>query len=167
LSFVLEHVRDPQAMLADARRLASFGDHLFVEVPNIETFKGWPLDEYFHVAHLNYFSPATLTALLRRTGWNVVKIQAVGNYSVAALASAAPADAPHPATYPFAAREVALTVTRIQRRRQREAVGRMTRAVLKPGIRVARGAIRPLLGPDIVELGLQRLRGVFTRIVRS
>lgn len=66
---VLEHVPDPGAMLAGAVRLLRPDGLLYVEVPN----SLYSLEERyypeFHVDHMSYFTPASLAALLVRSGF--------------------------------------------------------------------------------------------------
>ena len=62
---VLEHVDTPLAVLGRLRRWLRDDGRLIVEVPNIEARFEAPITR-FHVAHLFYFSPATLEAIARR-----------------------------------------------------------------------------------------------------
>jgi 2-polyprenyl-3-methyl-5-hydroxy-6-metoxy-1,4-benzoquinol methylase len=64
---VLEHVDSPIAVLAHVRRWLSEDGVLLVEVPNIEAQREAPITR-FHVAHLFYFSPATLRATAEAAG---------------------------------------------------------------------------------------------------
>ena len=68
VTHVLEHVDNPLALLGKARELLAPGGRLFVEVPNVLR----PQMSYrrlFTPAHLVYYSPVTLVAMLRRGGF--------------------------------------------------------------------------------------------------
>jgi 2-polyprenyl-3-methyl-5-hydroxy-6-metoxy-1,4-benzoquinol methylase len=165
LSFVLEHVPRPRQTLSDARKHASTGDCVFVEVPNLRTLTGWTLDQYFHVAHLSYFTPATLTALLRRTGWEVVKILSEGRYSIAALASATHSVPAGNLVDHLQSSEVSATMALVRRRQRRESLDRALRAVLRPAVRtVGRGAAL-IVGPQNVDATLRRVRSALAKAV--
>ncbi|HKS98931.1 MAG TPA: class I SAM-dependent methyltransferase [Rugosimonospora sp.] len=73
---VLEHVEQPRAFLAAARSALVPGGLLALEVPNIASAAagrmgvGWPgLQPRYHRWH---FAPATLTALVRTSGFEIV-----------------------------------------------------------------------------------------------
>lgn len=69
---VIEHCTDPIALLAEVHRVLAFGGLVHVVTPNVggllsRLFGRW----WYHYKpgeHLYYFSPTTLTALLRRAG---------------------------------------------------------------------------------------------------
>jgi len=65
---VLEHVDDPIAILGRLRRWLRDEGVLIVEVPNIEARFEAPITR-FHPAHLFYYSPATLEAVARASGF--------------------------------------------------------------------------------------------------
>ena len=80
MEHVLEHVVDPQALLARLPRLLSPGGVMAITVPNdfsplqIAARKAGVIDRDFWVAppqHLNYFNAETLPALLTRMGFAV------------------------------------------------------------------------------------------------
>ena len=80
MEHVLEHVVDPQALLARLPRLLSPGGVLAITVPNdfsplqIAAREAGVIDRDFWVAppqHLNYFNAETLPALLTRMGFAV------------------------------------------------------------------------------------------------
>lgn len=78
--FVLEHLRDPQAFLASARRACRSGGTIALIVPNvddvllsvyrIEAFR----DFYFTPAHQFYYSLGTLSDLFRKAGFDRFEI---------------------------------------------------------------------------------------------
>ena len=76
---VLEHLPSPLESLQEIKRLLTDNGCLFIEVPNRasivtkifrSTWFAWDLPR-----HLFHFSPASITELLRRAGFNVVKIR--------------------------------------------------------------------------------------------
>ena len=71
---VLEHLVDLDGALAHVRTLVSPGGRLFVEVPDATAFADWPNAPYqdFSTEHLNFFSPTSLTNLMRRHGFSRV-----------------------------------------------------------------------------------------------
>ena len=71
LSAVLEHLVDPLQALRDAWQVLGADGLLFVEGPDVEGFAecaGAPFQE-FSVEHINYFSAASLSSLMRRAGF--------------------------------------------------------------------------------------------------
>ena len=71
---VLEHVDSPMAILARLKRWLRHDGVLIVEVPNIEARLEAPITR-FHVAHLFYYSPATLEAVARASGFGVEEVR--------------------------------------------------------------------------------------------
>lgn len=90
LSFVLEHIRDPLAMLREIHGLLAPGGVLCIVVPNEfnklqQRLRGrgyTPL----HPHHLNYFSPDTLRWLAERVGFEVLRTTATFPMEALALA---------------------------------------------------------------------------------
>ncbi len=70
---VLEHTLNPLETLRHAARCLRPDGVLFVEVPNI--LGSWQGLGMIHIAHPYQFAPATLTALLRRAGFEVVQLE--------------------------------------------------------------------------------------------
>jgi SAM-dependent methyltransferase len=174
-SFVLEHVPRPVQTLADARRLASTGDYVFVEVPNLESLifvlhrDAETMDDYFHVAHLTYFTPATLKAALRRSGWEVVKTLAnAGRYSISALATATDPIPPEKITSHYQGNELSAAFTLIKHQKRREHVERLLRTVLRPGVRIGRRAAAQIVGHERADRVVRRFeskgRAVLNRL---
>ena len=75
---VLEHTTDPRALLGDCARVLRGGGALYVIVPNVESLACRVLHERARTFdgrnHLVYFSPATLRAMLERTGFDPVRM---------------------------------------------------------------------------------------------
>jgi 2-polyprenyl-3-methyl-5-hydroxy-6-metoxy-1,4-benzoquinol methylase len=76
---VLEHMHDPAAFVALVARWVRPGGHLFIEVPNFDSFhrrghgEAWPgLCPLEHVVH---FTPRTLRALINGAGFRVRSIR--------------------------------------------------------------------------------------------
>ena len=79
MSHSLEHMREPSRALARIRELISPAGLLFIAVPNIASLEArlfrnrwYPLDLPRHLYH---FTPKTLRAMLRNTGFRVTRIQ--------------------------------------------------------------------------------------------
>jgi SAM-dependent methyltransferase len=72
---VLEHTNTPLGVLADCARVLRPGGALYVVVPNVESLAcrvlGARARTFDGRNHLVYFSPATLTTALERTGFGV------------------------------------------------------------------------------------------------
>lgn len=76
LNHVLEHLPDPRAALRHLHALLATGGQLLVEVPNIEATYHAP-DNLFHVGHLYWFNPTTLSALALQCGFAVAELRIV------------------------------------------------------------------------------------------
>lgn len=76
---VIEHLDDPQAYLELLAECARPGGHLLVSTPNIESFNArlygdrWVL--HTPPFHTYYFGRRSISALLGRTGWRVIKFE--------------------------------------------------------------------------------------------
>jgi SAM-dependent methyltransferase len=68
---VLEHLRDLDAAFEQLRTVLTSGGELYVEVPDVTAFADWPNAPYqdFSTEHINFFSPVSLTNLMRRHGF--------------------------------------------------------------------------------------------------
>jgi SAM-dependent methyltransferase len=91
LSAVLEHVRDLRPVLSRVREMLGENGYLFVSVPDAGRFaryEGAPFQE-FSTEHINFFSDASLSNLLRVAGFEKIQVSedvcAAGD-SVAAVA---------------------------------------------------------------------------------
>jgi SAM-dependent methyltransferase len=81
LNDVIEHFTDPKAALQRIKTLLRPGGLLYLVTPDIESLSArlmrgrwWGL----RPAHIFYFSPTTLTALLRETGFEVELVKSYG-----------------------------------------------------------------------------------------
>jgi SAM-dependent methyltransferase len=81
LNDVIEHLVDPAATLARLNGLLRPGGLLYLVTPNIESASARILRGYWwglRPAHLYYFSPRTLTAMLEKAGFRVVCLKRYG-----------------------------------------------------------------------------------------
>lgn len=74
---VLEHVRDPKFVVAEAFRILVSGGNLAIDVPNIRSLYHSVARSHWlwliPPAHLQYFTPRSLRRLLETAGFEVVK----------------------------------------------------------------------------------------------
>ncbi len=76
LAGVLEHFREPNAALQDIRRRLAEGGLFYVVVPDASRFAEYfdaPY-QHFSVEHILFFSPESLINLLRKNGFEPVKV---------------------------------------------------------------------------------------------
>lgn len=152
LSFVLEHVASPFDTMASLRQIIDPGARVYLEVPNLLCARG-AVEDYFHLAHLTYFTPATLAATLEAAGFDVEDREQRDDYSVWQVATYT--GRPHARRKPSAALDnPAATTARLARQQRIERVERVVRGVLKPPERVAMAVARGVAGDDAA----QRLR---------
>ncbi len=76
MNHVLEHTLSPSEVLHTIRSLLKAGGHLVLEVPNVEA-PGSRLSNFFHIAHNYAFSPATLTRLALKCGFEAQRVEAL------------------------------------------------------------------------------------------
>ena len=69
LNHVLEHVINPIGLLRDLSRSLKPGGVIFVGLPFLENIRDWGFRNYFHIAHLHYFSRPYFEALAAREGF--------------------------------------------------------------------------------------------------
>lgn len=164
ISFVLEHVPSPADVLAHANRLVGPQGRVYVEVPNLATASG-AVDEYFHVAHLTYFTPDTLAAALRRAGFDVAALHCGREYSTWAIGAAvreagtASWDGP-PLDTPDAA------WGRLRSQQKAEAADKRLRNLVKPAVVVGGRVARALAGDQAERRLRMALRRTWKRLRR-
>ena len=87
LYFVLEHLRNPLALLQEICRILKPGGLLSVAVPNIAGLyfrlnrKAWIAERVRHQSHFYEFSPRTLRLMLGRAGMRIVALTSEGRYT--------------------------------------------------------------------------------------
>ena len=87
LYFVLEHLRDPLALLQEIGRILKPGGLLSVAVPNIAGLyfrlnkQAWIAERVRHQSHFYEFSPRTLRRILARAGLRAVALTSEGRYT--------------------------------------------------------------------------------------
>jgi SAM-dependent methyltransferase len=75
LVFVLEHLRDPNAILASIAQDLAPGGLLYIEVPDSVAFRlKPPEDDIFNACHLWMFNPTSLTRLLANNGFELMAL---------------------------------------------------------------------------------------------
>lgn len=89
---VLEHVEDPENLLAKAKTVVKLGGLVYIEVPDGEaaTADG-PGREEFFIEHWQVFSPLSLIFLIRRSGFAVRLLERLrepsGKYTLRAVSA--------------------------------------------------------------------------------
>ncbi|MDH5641220.1 MAG: class I SAM-dependent methyltransferase, partial [Nitrospira sp.] len=71
---VLEHIRNLQGVLNEASRVLYPGGHLLIEVPDAESYKGFPIGSGFWISireHVFHYTARALTAALNAHGFEV------------------------------------------------------------------------------------------------
>jgi SAM-dependent methyltransferase len=70
----IEHLPDPYEVVAEAQRILKPGGVLFVLTPDLGAPVAWLMGSWWwglRPAHLHYFSRATLSSLMEKTGFTV------------------------------------------------------------------------------------------------
>lgn len=79
MSHVLEHLPDPMGDLKKIRTIINKDGRLIINIPNINSFSARIFKGYWHgleiPLHFFHFSPATVTAILQQSGFEVKKIE--------------------------------------------------------------------------------------------
>jgi len=78
---VIEHLADPLDLLKEVSRVTKTGGIVYLVTPNIESLSARLLGSRWwglRPAHVQYFSPKTLSALLQKTGFEVVESRSYG-----------------------------------------------------------------------------------------
>lgn len=71
LNHVLEHSPDPVSLLRRIRELCSDQSLLVVGIPLLETIQTWHWKDFFHIAHIHYFSSRSFEYVARKAGFEV------------------------------------------------------------------------------------------------
>lgn len=77
LSDLLEHVPDPEVMIAEMFRILKPGGILSVITPNVESMTSKVMGRrwiHYKLEHLFYFSPGNMTPVLERNGFELISI---------------------------------------------------------------------------------------------
>jgi 2-polyprenyl-3-methyl-5-hydroxy-6-metoxy-1,4-benzoquinol methylase len=160
LSFVLEHVKRPGDLIRTARTFLSPDGFILVEVPNLLTVSA-PESVYFHVAHLNYFTPRTLTELLVKAGFSIVRLRTKG-YGIRAVARLAGAlSVPDPAS---SIRETPQSIQRfLGRYRVLSRIEGSVKQAVAPVLRGSRLVVEAILGARAGAHFEERVRQLYRR----
>lgn len=76
--FNIEHLRDPFGALDKTGEIMKPGGVLYIETPNINDIRiseGKRWNNYIPPAHLHYFSPLTISALLEKAGFETISLE--------------------------------------------------------------------------------------------
>lgn len=72
LNHVLEHSIDPVTLLCRLKQFCGSHSTLVVGVPLLETIRHWHWNEFFHVAHIHYFSASSFADTTSKAGFSIV-----------------------------------------------------------------------------------------------
>lgn len=79
LNHVIEHILNPIKTLEEINRILKDNGILFISTPNIGSLQfKVSREKWFGLdvpRHVNFYTPKTITALLRKNGFNIVRIQ--------------------------------------------------------------------------------------------
>lgn len=73
LVHVFEHLLDPNEFLASVRRILKPDGVLLFALPNL-TSPDEPVEKYFHIEHTYYYTPTTLSMMLKKHGFKLVEL---------------------------------------------------------------------------------------------
>ena len=72
LNHVLEHSRNPVSLLSELLKFCSNQSLLIVGIPLLETIRTWHWKDFFHVAHVHYFSASSFKYVAKQAGFDLV-----------------------------------------------------------------------------------------------
>lgn len=72
LNHVLEHSVNPAILLNRLKRFCDSHTTLVIGVPLLETIKHWHWKDFFHVAHIHYFSVSSFMETASKAGFHIV-----------------------------------------------------------------------------------------------
>lgn len=73
LVHVFEHLLDPNEFLSSARNILKPDGVLLFALPNL-TNPDEPVEKYFHIEHTYYYTPTTLSMMLKKHGFKLVEL---------------------------------------------------------------------------------------------
>jgi 2-polyprenyl-3-methyl-5-hydroxy-6-metoxy-1,4-benzoquinol methylase len=73
LYHVLEHSVDPMKLLMGLRKWCEPQTLVIVGIPLLERIRAWRWNEFFHIAHIHYFSRRTFSTCANRAGFRVLR----------------------------------------------------------------------------------------------
>jgi SAM-dependent methyltransferase len=134
---VLEHVDDPFALLGELAGILRPDGVIYVGLPLLENIADWGWHDFFHVAHLHYFSRRSFAAMAESRGFDIVASQATHDGLVLRAAAVPRAVTASPSFMGYharllIARRAADLATAVPRRLARRAFQRV------PGLSAAR-----------------------------
>lgn len=164
LSFVLEHVDSPFETLAELHRLLRQDAVVYVEVPNLLGATG-AAEDYFHLAHLTYFTPETLRAMLTAAGFEVFAQAGKRGYSVWQLARVVDREPRRPDAWsdpPLDSVEAARK--RLTRQRRMEVIDSSFRGAVKPALAAVKALLKRTAGAAAAERFHMSARRAWVRV---
>jgi 2-polyprenyl-3-methyl-5-hydroxy-6-metoxy-1,4-benzoquinol methylase len=69
---VLEHLEDPLKKLKAIKTFLKEPGIIYIAVPNL-SLPDLPFERFFHIEHLSYFTPATLSKILKNAGFTPIR----------------------------------------------------------------------------------------------
>lgn len=162
LTFVLEHVPSPRSLLQQVHNVLAAQGLLYVEVPNLRKAKR-PMANYFHVAHMSYFTANSLSSMLRVSRFDVISLDSDRPYALTCVTR--PANERDPVTNLESAHASTQDLERFLKKYRRVSQLRGTLRLLM--IRATSALIRVLssiLGPQKAQTLENRLKLAWTRL---
>lgn len=165
LSFVLEHVPSPREVLRQIHHLVDTEGYLYIEVPNLKEIRG-PVETYFHVAHLSYFTPRSISAMLQTCGFSVVRLQAGGRqYAIRVLAKREPQPlVPDQIDWSTSGDSAAEIQALVVHYRRVQGVEQAVRRSIRPLARLVYRVLAAVAGRDATNRVVQHSKMVWRRV---